>query len=276
MRFAAAELALVLRLFRADLGHQTKRIVLTVLAIAWGTISIVLLLSFGEGLKRSLNKGCRGMGEGIGVVWPGATTKAWMGLPSGRPIPIKEEDPELLRSRIPEVVALSVEFSKWTPITVGTKTINTRVRGVEPEFGELRNIHPQAGGRFLNDRDMAEKRIKDIVGGVAKAMGGSADIEYKRGYPATINTEREAAFAAKVGERVFGKQNVFTDAEPTMGGEDFSYMLQAKPGAFARLGQGGAEGGCFLHNSRYDFNDAVIPLGAGYLSALVEAALPVR
>ncbi len=71
MRFAAAELALVWRLFRADLGHQTKRIVLTVLAIAWGTLSIVLLLSFGEGLKRAFAKGSRGMGEGIAVVWPG-------------------------------------------------------------------------------------------------------------------------------------------------------------------------------------------------------------
>jgi len=128
MRFAVAELALVLRLFRAALGHQTKRIVLTVLAIAWGTLSIVLLLSFGEGLKRSLAKGCRGMGEGIAVVWPGATTKAWMGLPSGRPIPLKEEDPALLRSRVPEIAALSVEFSRWVPMTVGKKT------GAKPRF----------------------------------------------------------------------------------------------------------------------------------------------
>ena len=177
MRFAAAELALVLRLFRADLAHQTKRIVLTVLAIAWGTLSIVLLLSFGEGLKRSLAKGCRGLGEAIGVVWPGATTKAWMGLPSGRPIPLKEEDPELLRSRIPEIAALSVEFSKWTPLTVGTKTINTRVRGVDPEFGELRNIHPQAGGRFLDRRDAEEKRRVVFLGeALATNLFGTEDV----------------------------------------------------------------------------------------------------
>ena len=87
MRYATTELALVWRLFRADLAHQRKRIVLTVLAIAWGTLSIVLLLSFGEGLKRSFNKGARGMGEGTAVVWPGATTRAYMGLPSGRPDP---------------------------------------------------------------------------------------------------------------------------------------------------------------------------------------------
>jgi putative ABC transport system permease protein len=177
MRFAVAELALVLRLFRADLGHQTKRIVLTVLAIAWGTLSIVLLLSFGEGLKRSLAKGCRGMGEGIAVVWPGATTKAWMGLPSGRPVPLKEEDPALLRSRVPEIAALSVEFSRWVPMTVGKKTINARVRGVDPEFGELRNIHPQPGGRFLNERDMAEKRRVAVLGEeLARDLFGTEDV----------------------------------------------------------------------------------------------------
>jgi len=177
MRFAVAELALVLRLFRAALGHQTKRIVLTVLAIAWGTLSIVLLLSFGEGLKRSLAKGCRGMGEGIAVVWPGATTKAWMGLPSGRPIPLKEEDPALLRSRVPEIAALSVEFSRWVPMTVGKKTINARVRGVDPEFGELRNIHPQPGGRFLNERDMAEKRRVAVLGEeLARDLFGTEDV----------------------------------------------------------------------------------------------------
>ena len=63
--------------------------------------------------------------------------------------------------------------------------------------------------------------------------------------------------------------------DPSMGSEDFSFMLQAKPGAFARLGQGGVEGGCFLHNSKYDFNDEVIPLGAGYLAALAEKAMPL-
>ncbi len=112
MRFAVAELTLVWRLFRADLDHQTKRIVLTVLAIAWGTLSIVLLLSFGEGLKRSLGQGSRGLGEGIAVVWPGSTTRPFMGLPSGRPVPLKDEDPELLRSRIPEIGLLSVEYAR--------------------------------------------------------------------------------------------------------------------------------------------------------------------
>jgi hippurate hydrolase len=135
--------------------------------------------------------------------------------------------------------------------------------------GTVRSFRPAT-------RDLAERRLKEIVGKIADAMGCSTEISYVRGYPATINSAREAQFAARVGERVFGKGNVITEHEPTMGGEDFSYMLQARPGAYVFLGQGGAQGGCFLHNPHYDFNDEVIPLGAGYLAALVEEALPIK
>jgi hypothetical protein len=83
-------------------------------------------------------------------------------------------------------------------------------------------------------------------------------------------------FAQRVGERVFGKGNVITDHDPVMGGEDFSYMLLERPGAYVFLGQGGGPHNCFLHNPNYDFNDEVIPLGAGYLAALVEDALPLK
>ncbi|HSB61108.1 MAG TPA: ABC transporter permease [Vicinamibacteria bacterium] len=161
---ARAEIALVWKLFQHDVAHQRKRIALTVLAIAWGTLSIVLLLSFGEGMKRSFHRGSRGMGEGIGVVWPGATTKAFLGLPSGRPINFTEEDVTLLRERIPEMQALSSEYSRRIGLTVGTKTVNARVRGVDPEFGELRNLVPQAGGRFLNELDLREKRRVVFLG----------------------------------------------------------------------------------------------------------------
>jgi hippurate hydrolase len=125
-------------------------------------------------------------------------------------------------------------------------------------------------------RELAERRVKEIATSVAQALGGRADVEYHRGYPATVNAEREARFAAEVGEQVFGKGNVVTDGEPTMGGEDFAYMLQARPGAYVFLGQGGAQGGCLLHNASYDFNDEVIPLGAGYLAALAERSMPLR
>jgi hippurate hydrolase len=125
-------------------------------------------------------------------------------------------------------------------------------------------------------RDLAERRVREIATKTAEALGCTAEVTYERGYPATVNTVREAEFAAQVGRRVFGEDNVITDHEPTMGGEDFSYMLQARPGAYVFLGQGGAAGGCLLHNPNYDFNDEVIPLGAGYLAALVEEALPLK
>src|SRR5439155_686958 len=113
-------------------------------------------------------------------------------------------------------------------------------------------------------RELVEKRVKEIATHVAQALGASAEIDLRRGYPPTINSEREAQFAARVGERIFGKANVVIDADPTMGGEDFAYMLLERPGAYAWLGQGGGPGGCFLHNPNYDFNDEVIPLAAVY------------
>ena len=122
-------------------------------------------------------------------------------------------------------------------------------------------------------RDLAERRIREIATSIASGLGAAAEIEYLRGYPATVNTEREAAFAASVGERIFGTENVVREFDPTMGGEDFAYMLQARPGAYVLIGQGGMESGCMLHNPAYDFNDQIIPLGAGYLAALAEEAL---
>jgi hippurate hydrolase len=159
-------------------------------------------------------------------------------------------------------------------VTVASmETSQTNVFNVIPDFvklvGTVRSFRPET-------RDLAERRVKEIAEGVAQAMGARAEIEYKRGYPSTINSEREAVFAAQVGERVFGKGNVLVDAEPTMGGEDFSFMLQARPGAYIFLGQGGGPNNCFLHNPGYDFNDDVIPLGAGYLAALVEDSLPLK
>ena len=132
--------------------------------------------------------------------------------------------------------------------------------------GTVRTFRPQT-------QDAVERRLNELVHSIAAAFGATATLKYERSYPATINSEREAEFAARVADELVGPENVVRDLEPSMGSEDFSFMLQQRPGAYARLGQGGAEGGCFLHNSRYDFNDDVIPVGAGYLAALAEQAL---
>lgn len=126
-------------------------------------------------------------------------------------------------------------------------------------------------------QDMIEKRLGELVASIAAAFGASAKLTYERVYPATINSTQEALFAADVAGSVVGRENVVHDLDPSMGSEDFSFMLQRRPGAYARLGQGGGGAGptCFLHDSRYDFNDSVIPIGAGYLAALAERAMPL-
>ena len=136
-------------------------------------------------------------------------------------------------------------------------------------IGTVRSFRPAT-------RDLAEQKVRLIAAKTAEALGCAATVEYSRGYPATVNSERESMFAQRVGERLFGKANVITDHAPVMGGEDFSYMLLERPGAYVFLGQGGGPHNCFLHNPNYDFNDEVIPLGAGYLAALVEEALPLK
>jgi hippurate hydrolase len=124
-------------------------------------------------------------------------------------------------------------------------------------------------------QDTVERRLGEVVQSIAAAFGASATLDYRRMYPATINSEREAMFAGDVAEQLVGAEHVLRNMEPSMGAEDFSFMLQVRPGAYFRLGQGGAESGCFLHNTRYDFNDAVIPLGSGMFAALAERSMPL-
>lgn len=117
-------------------------------------------------------------------------------------------------------------------------------------------------------RDLAEKRCREIVAGVAEAMAVTAKVTYQRSYPATVNHPRETEFAMAVAAEV-GTGAV--DCEPVMGAEDFSYMLERRPGAYLFLGQGEGAG---LHHPCYDFNDAVAPVGASFLARLVERAQP--
>lgn len=124
-------------------------------------------------------------------------------------------------------------------------------------------------------QDMIEERLGRLVEAVAVGLGATASLEYRRSYPATINTAAEAQFAGDVAAMLVGEAKVIRDLPPSMGAEDFSFMLQTRPGAYLRLGQGG-EGGCFLHSPRFDFNDDVLPLGAALFASLAEQALPWR
>lgn len=126
-------------------------------------------------------------------------------------------------------------------------------------------------------QDLVERRLSELCSAVALGFGANATVHYERLYPATINSVAEAGFAADVATALLGREHVVRDLEPSMGAEDFSFMLQAKPGAYLRLGQGveNGIGSCFLHNSRYDFNDDVLPLGSALHAGLVEQAMPL-
>lgn len=126
-------------------------------------------------------------------------------------------------------------------------------------------------------QSLVERRMQELCNGVAQAFGANAVVTYERMYPATINTAPEARFAGDVAESLVGAANLVRDLEPSMGAEDFSFMLRVKPGAYMRLGQGAENGlgSCYLHNSRYDFNDEVLPLGAALHASLVEQGMPL-
>ena len=124
---------------------------------------------------------------------------------------------------------------------------------------------------------LVERRLNDMCQAVAMGFGATASVHYERMYPATLNTAPEAHFAADVAQSLVGRDHVVRDLEPSMGAEDFSFMLQVKPGAYMRIGQGeeNGVGSCFLHNSRYDFNDDILSLGSALHASLAEQAMPI-
>jgi hippurate hydrolase len=139
---------------------------------------------------------------------------------------------------------------------------------VIPQFARLmgtaRSLKPEV-------QDLLEKRLHEVVEGTAKLYGAKAKLTYRRGYPVVRNHERQTGFAVSIASEVAGKDKVDTDVAPVMGAEDFSFMLNARPGAFIFVGNGPSAG---LHHPAYNFNDEVIPFGTSYWVRLVETALP--
>ena len=132
--------------------------------------------------------------------------------------------------------------------------------------GTTRSFRPEV-------QDSIEPAMRRIVDGVCQTMGATATVKYERRYPPTINTAAETEIAASVAAEVVGDGNVHDDLMPSMGSEDFAFMLQKKPGSYVWIGNGSTEGGCMLHNPHYDFNDGVLPIGASYWAKLVETTL---
>ena len=132
--------------------------------------------------------------------------------------------------------------------------------------GTVRSLRPHI-------RDLAEARLAEIVEAIGRAHGVEARLTYRRDYPVTANDATEAAFCAGIARDVAGEGAVDTDLVPVMGGEDFSFMLEERPGAFIFVGNGDSAG---LHHPAYDFNDAIIPLGISYWTRLAEGSMPIE
>jgi putative ABC transport system permease protein len=150
--------------FVQDLRTQRLRTTLTILGIAWGTIAVVVLLAFGVGLEKQSRKNMHGMGNGVVVVFPGLTTIPFEGFPDGRRISLVEADVATLRAQIPYIGQISAEYTRRVPMRRGRSTTTPTVTGIYPEYGDMRNIIPEAGGRFLNPIDEAQRRRVVVLG----------------------------------------------------------------------------------------------------------------
>jgi amidohydrolase len=143
--------------------------------------------------------------------------------------------------------------------------------------GDAYNVIPQTATlhgtvRTLKaeTRDMAERRIKEIASGIALSSGATIKVTYHKGYPVTMNHPEQTEFAAKVAAAISGPNNVDRTIEPMMGAEDFSYMLEERPGAYIFVGNGDTAG---VHHPAYDFNDKAIPVGVSYWVKVAETAM---
>lgn len=168
------------------------------------------------------------------------------------------------------------------------QTITSRdVDPVEPAVVSVTQIHAGDAWNVIPDtavlrgttrafrpavQDLLERRIREICAGIAAAWGAQVKVRYERRYPPLINAAAETETCASVIQAMVGPENLLR-VPPTMGAEDFAFMLQVKAGSYVFIGNGPGEGGCMLHNPNYDFNDQILPLGAAYWVNLVEHIL---
>ncbi|NNE20981.1 MAG: amidohydrolase [Rhizobiales bacterium] len=179
----------------------------------------------------------------------------------------------------PAIVVAQVVQAFQSIVSRNTDPVESLVISVtQIHMGDTNNVIPQTATmtgtvRTLKPdvRDLAEARMKAVCENIGAAFDARVTLDYRRLYPVTVNHAAETAFAAGIARQIVGDDNVDDDAPPVMGGEDFSFMLEARPGAFIFVGQGDTAG---LHHPEYDFNDEIIPIGCSYWARLVETALP--
>jgi hippurate hydrolase len=191
----------------------------------------------------------------------------------------------------PVMVAVQIAQAWQTIVSREKNPLDTAVLSItQIHAGSATNVIPDEAVMAGTVRtfttevlDLIERRMNEIASGVAAGFNASVDFGFKRNYPPLVNHPAQTAFAIEAMKAVVGSDKVDADVEPTMGAEDFAYMLQAKPGCYVFIGNGEGDhraaghglGPCQLHNASYDFNDQLLPIGASYWVRLVEMSLPV-
>ena len=216
-----------------------------------------------------LSTGCLSIGEGPKLAAADNFLVKINGKGSHGAMPSNSIDPILCASSVVQSLQQIVSRN-----SVPQETLVVTVASIHS--GDANNVIPNSASisgtiRYYNNTigDLAKKRFCEIVINVCKAHNASAEIEYKKGYPPTINHKKESLFAFEVAKEIVGA-SASEAQKPMMGSEDFSYFLQKVPGAFAWIGNGNSES---LHNPRYDFNDEILPIGSSFLVELAEKTL---
>ncbi|KAF1854002.1 hypothetical protein Lal_00005215 [Lupinus albus] len=183
----------------------------------------------------------------------------------------------------PVLVSAHIITAAQSLVSRGTNPAESAVVSITVvEAGTAANVIPDSARMRGTMRTFSEdnhRRIQEqfgrLVSSIAEGLGAKAELRFRPGYPATVNSEPEARIAAAAAAKVVGDENVIWAPDPTMAAEDFGYMLKERPGAYIWLGHGGHLGSsCRLHNPHYDFNDAILTTGASYWASLVETILP--
>ncbi|MBP1643634.1 MAG: hypothetical protein H6Q03_2303 [Acidobacteria bacterium] len=210
-----------LRQFLRDVRAQKLRLFLTVFGIVWGTAAVTLLLAFGEGLQKRVVRAQKGLGDAIVIAWPMRTTKPWEGLPRGRNLRMTEADVAALRSEVEEIDRISEEYARNRGrVGWGRKALSADIAGANTEFGEMRSLVPQEGGRWFNEQDLAERRRvvflgdqlkRDLLGEGAEAVGESVRLD---GTPFLVigvlqTKDQDSSYSGRDKDKVFIPSTTF-------------------------------------------------------------------
>jgi putative ABC transport system permease protein len=229
--------------FLKDLNAQRTRAFLTILAMTWGTIAVVLLLAFGDGLGTQMTNGLLNAGNRIMIMYGGETGMQYEGVPKGRRIQLVDEDADLLRRAIPSIEMITPQYRATVRLTNGRTSLNTECEGVDPNFEEMRRMYPAAGGRFLNPMDVAQQRRVLVLGRtIATELFGQADPLGKtlllEGVPFTVIGILQEKIQTSMNNGPDSRRAIIPNSTMrTMFGRQYVNSLVVRPGDPSRQGE---------------------------------------